>query len=139
MQYPVPGVILGPPIPLMAFFPQLALAILLLACPSLAYSQGGDNQTEPISSALRAGDFDKAVELSRAALKESPNNAQLWTLQGIAFTRKGDDKAAVAAFQQALKISPNNLAALPGAAQIEYQVGSQSALPLLRRLVQLRP
>jgi tetratricopeptide (TPR) repeat protein len=139
MQYAVPGVILGPPIPLMAFLPQLALAILLLACPSLAYSQARDNQTEPISSALRAGDFDKAVELSRAALKESPNNAQLWTLQGIAFTRKGDHKAALAAFQQALKISPNNLAALAGAAQIEYQAGSQSAVPLLQHLVQLRP
>jgi tetratricopeptide (TPR) repeat protein len=139
MQYPVSGVIPVPLIPLMAFLPQLVLAILLLACPSLVYSQARDNQTEPISSALRAGDFDKAVELSRAALKESPNSAQLWTLQGIAFTRKGDDKAALAAFQQALKISPNNLAALAGAAQIEYQAGSQSAVPLLQRLVQLRP
>jgi len=139
MQYPVAGVILGPPIPLMALLPQLALAILLLAGPSLAYSQAGDNQIAPISSALRAGDFDQAVELSRAALKDSPNNAQLWTLQGIAFTRKGDDKAALAAFQQALKISPNNLAALAGAAQIEYQAGSQNAVPLLKRLLQLRP
>jgi tetratricopeptide (TPR) repeat protein len=139
MQYPIRGVILGPPIPLMALLPQLALAILLLACRSLAYSQARDNQIAPISSALRAGDFDKAVELSRAALKDSPNNAQLWTLQGIAFTRKGDDKAALAAFQQALKISPNNLAALAGAAQIEYQAGSQNAIPLLKRLLQLRP
>src|SRR4029077_6133781 len=119
MQYAVPGVILGPPIPLMALLPQLALAIFLLAYPSLAYSQVRNNRIEPISSALRAGDFDKAVELSRAALKDSPNNAQLWTLQGIAFTRKGDVKAALAAFQQALKISPNSLAALAGAPQIE--------------------
>jgi len=139
MQYAVPGVILGPPIPLMALLPQLALAIFLLAYPSLAYSQVRNNRIEPISSALRAGDFDKAVELSRAALKDSPNNAQLWTLQGIAFTRKGDDKAALAAFQQALKISPNNLAALAGAAQIEYQAGSPNAVPLLKRLLQLRP
>jgi tetratricopeptide (TPR) repeat protein len=139
MQYAVPGVILGPLIPLMALLRQLALAIFLLACPSLAYSQARDNRIEPISSALRAGDFDKAVELSRDALKDSPNNAQLWTLQGIAFTRKGDDKAALAAFQQALKISPNNLAALAGAAQIEYQAGSQNAVPLLKRLLELRP
>lgn len=139
MQYAVPGVILGPPIPLMALLRQLALAIFLLACPCLASSQARDNRIEPISSALRAGDFDKAVELSRDALKDSPNNAQLWTLQGIAFTRKGDDKAALAAFQQALNISPNNLAALAGAAQIEYQAGSQNAVPLLKRLLQLRP
>lgn len=139
MQYAVPGVILSPPIPLMALLRQLAVVIFLLACPSWADSQARDNRIEPISSALRAGDFDKAVELSRDALKDSPNNAQLWTLQGIAFTRKGDDKGALAAFQQALKISPNNLAALAGAAQIEYQVGSQNAVPLLKRLLQLRP
>src|SRR5215475_2028932 len=120
MQYAVPGVILSPPIPLMALLRQIAVMIFLLACPSWADSQARDNRIEPISSALRAGDFDKAVELSRDALKDSPNNGQLWTLQGIAFTRKGDDKGALAAFQQALKISPNNLAALAGAAQIEY-------------------
>lgn len=123
----------------MALLRQLALAIILLACPSFACSQADDNQIGPIGAALRAGDLDKAVNLSRAALKDSPNNAQLWALQGIAFTLKGDNKAALAAFQQGLKISPNNLAALAGAAQIEYQAGSQSAVPLLNRLLQLRP
>jgi tetratricopeptide (TPR) repeat protein len=113
--------------------------MILLACSSLAHPQGPENQIEPITSALRAGDFDRAVELSRAALKESPNNAQLWTLQGIAFTRKGDSKDALIAFQQALKISPNNIAALAGAGQIEYQAGNQAAVPLLNRLIQLRP
>jgi tetratricopeptide (TPR) repeat protein len=139
MQYPIPGVTLGLPIPLMFTFRQLALVIFLLACPSLAHSQAHDSPIDAISSALRVGDFDKAVELSRAALKESPNNAQLWALQGIAFTRMGNDKAALVAFQQALKISPNNLAALAGAAQIEYQAGSLGAVPLLHRLLQLRP
>src|SRR6266576_6955947 len=94
---------------------------------------------EPISSALRAREFDKAVELSRSALRESPNNAQLWTLQGIAFASKGDSKEALAAFQQALNISPNSIAALAGAAQIEYQAGNRDAVPLLNRLLQLRP
>jgi len=122
----------------MVLFRKLGLTIILLACSSLAHSQV-QNPVEPVTSALRAGDFDKAVELSRAALKESPNNAQLWTLQGIAFTRKGNSKDALTAFQQALKISPNNIAALAGAAQIEYQAGSQAAVPLLNRLIQLRP
>ncbi len=115
------------------------IAIVLLVCNSRTYSQAPQNQIEPISSALRAGQLDKAVELSRAALKESPNSAQLWTLQGIAFTRKGDSKDALTAFQQALKISPNNIAALAGAAQIEYQAGNPAAIPLLNRLLELRP
>jgi tetratricopeptide (TPR) repeat protein len=102
-------------------------------------SQTHENPIEPISSALRAKDFDKAVELCRTALQASPNNPQLWTLQGIAFASKGDSKKALTAFQQALKISPNNVAALAGAAQIEFQAGNQSAVPLLNRLLQLRP
>ena len=129
----------GPPIPVMALFRQFVLALSLLASASLAYTQVHDSQIDPISSALRAGDLDKAIELSRAALQKSPDNAQLWTLQGIAFTRKGDGKAALAAFQHALKISPNNIAALAGAAQIEFQAGSQEAVPFLNRLLQLRP
>ena len=115
------------------------MAIVLLASRSLAFSRTQESQTEPISSALRAGEFDKAVDLSRSALQRSPNNVQLWVLQGIAYVRKGDSKEALTSFQHALKISPNNIAALAGAAEIEYQAGNRSAVPLLNQLVQLRP
>jgi len=118
---------------------NLGFVILLLACHSLAFSQARENQIEPISSALHAGEFDKAVELSRSALQNSPNNSQLWVLQGIAYVRKGDNKEALTSFHQALKISPNNIAALAGAAEIEYQAGSRGAVPLLNHLLQLRP
>ncbi len=117
----------------------LVVALALAICPSFLLSQTTANPIEPISSALRAKDFDRAVELCRTALQASPNNPQLWTLQGIALASKGDSKKALTAFQQALKISPNNIAALAGAAQIEYQAGSQSAVPLLNHLLQLRP
>jgi tetratricopeptide (TPR) repeat protein len=116
----------------------LGLAILFFACNSAAFSQSSESQIEPITSALRARDYDRAVELSRAALETSPTNAQLWTLQGIAFASKGDNKNALAAFQRALKISPNTIAALAGAAQIEYHAGNQTAVPLLNHLLQLR-
>jgi len=139
MKYSVPAVFLCVPVSLMISFKKLALGIVLLACPWLSLSQTHDNPIEPISSALRAKEFDKAVELCRTALQASPNNPQLWTLQGIAFASKGDSKKALTAFQQALKISPNNIAALAGAAQIEYQAGNQGAVPLLNRLLQLRP
>jgi tetratricopeptide (TPR) repeat protein len=120
-------------------FRKTCLWLVLLVCPSVASSQAVESPAEPVSAALRARDFDKAVELSRMALRKTPNNPQLWTLQGIAFASKGDNRQALTAFQQALKIAPNNIAALAGAAQIHYQAGNQSAVPLLNRLLQLRP
>jgi tetratricopeptide (TPR) repeat protein len=115
------------------------LAVLLLACCGVAFSQRADGQIEPVTAALRARDYDKAVELSRAALETSPNNAQLWTLQGIALASKGNNKEALTAFQRALKISPNSIAALAGAAQIEFQSGNEASVPLLKHLLELRP
>jgi tetratricopeptide (TPR) repeat protein len=123
----------------MASFKKLALLTAFLACCSLAVSQTQEDPTEAVGSALRAGEFDKAVELTRSALRASPGNAQLWTLQGIAFAGKGDNKQALAAFQQALKIAPNSVAALAGAAQIEFEADSREAVPLLERLLQVRP
>ncbi len=139
MKYSVIAEGCGLPTYAMILFRKTCLAVALITCSSLAFSQTSENQAEPISAALRARDFDRAVELSRAALQKTPNNAQLWTLQAIAFASKGDGKQALEAFQQALKISPNSVAALAGAAQIEYQEGSLGAIPLLNRLLQLRP
>jgi len=139
MQYPEIVKMLVMTVSKIARFRKLALAIFLLVGPAPAYSQTPEGQIEPITQALRARDYDKAVELSRAAIAAEPENAQLWTLQGIALVSKGDSKEALAAFQQALKISPNNAGALAGAAQIEYQANSQKAAPLLNRLLELRP
>jgi tetratricopeptide (TPR) repeat protein len=147
MKYPVRECVavstsagtLGAAISKMRLARKLGLALLLAACHSYAFSQTNDSSIEPVRSALQAGRFDKAVELSRAALQESPNNAQLWTLQGIALVSKGESQGARIAFQHALKIAPNNIAALAGAAQIEYQQGTLGAVPLLNRLLQLRP
>jgi tetratricopeptide (TPR) repeat protein len=120
-------------------FRKIRFALVLLVLNSLAFSQTPPNPVESISSALRARDFDKAIELSKSALQSSPNNGQLWTLQGIAYVSKGDSKNALPAFQQALKFSPNNIAALEGAAQIEYQAGNEAAIPHLNHLLQLHP
>lgn len=118
---------------------KLALVLILLAGPKLAFGQTPGSQIEDVTTALRAKDYDKAVELSRTALETSPDNARLWTLQGIALVSEGKGKEALAAFQHALKISPNDVAALAGAAEIEYQAGSQNAVPLLKRLLVARP
>lgn len=120
-------------------FSKSFVLVGFLACSSLAFSQTPPSDSRPISEALQARDYDKAIALSQAALQQTPRNPQLWTLQGIAYGSKGDNKQALAAFQHALSIAPNNIAALAGAAQIQYQAGRQEAMPLLNHLLQLRP
>ena len=122
----------------MAFLKVLGV-LLLSSSYCLAFGQSQENLVEPVRAALQAGDSQKAVELSRAALQKEPNNAQLWTFQGIAFAQRGQSQDALGAFRHALQISPNNIAALAGSAQILYQAGDQSAVPLLNRLLQVRP
>jgi tetratricopeptide (TPR) repeat protein len=118
---------------------KLRFAILLLFWTCPIFGQTRDGSLESIRSAIRAQDFDKAIELSRAALRQSPNNTELWTFEGIALASRGDSKEALTAFTQALKFSPDNIAALEGAAQIEYQAGSRVAVPLLNRLLRVNP
>src|SRR6266540_3870637 len=114
---------------------HVCLALAIAATVRAGVGAATKEQIEAIGSALRARDFDTAVELSRSALKASPNDAQLWTLQAIAFSRKGDIGHALAAFEHALKISPEYVAALEGAAQLHYQAGNRAAVPLLHRLL----
>jgi tetratricopeptide (TPR) repeat protein len=115
------------------------LLLLLAATCAASLAQTHENPAGPVSAALQAGDFGKAIELSKAALEQAPNNPQLWALQGIAFADKGDSKDALASFDHALKLAPDNLAALAGAAQIRYQASDKAAIPLLNHLLQLRP
>ena len=117
-------------------FPIL-LTPFLLFC--LVSAQTTPNRMVLIASALRNKDFGKALELLRPALQSSPNNPQLWTMQGAAYSGEGQKQQALTSFEHALKISPNYLPALEGAIQIDYDAGSAAAIPLLRRVVRLRP
>jgi hypothetical protein len=62
---------------------KLVFSVALLFCVSSVLAQMSESPLASIRSALRAKDFDKAVELSRAALRDSPNDTQLWTRQGV--------------------------------------------------------
>ena len=93
----------------------------------------------PIASALRNQEFQKALELLRPALQTSPGNAQLWAMQGAAYAGEGHTKEALTSFRSALKISPEYLPALEGTIQIEYEAGNADAIPLLQRVLHLRP
>jgi tetratricopeptide (TPR) repeat protein len=121
--------------------PRVGLSFLLLffSCfTQTTAAQAGSDQVGAITSALRGADFSGALQLLQPALQQSPT-AQLWTLQGLAYSGGGHKKEAVASFRSALKVSPDYLPALEGAAQIEYEEGSAAAIPLLKSILRLRP
>src|SRR5512132_1113297 len=103
-----------------------ALLVPILFCTWALCQMGGDS-IAPIASALRSQEFDKALQLLAPALQQSPGNAQLWAMQGAAYTGLGRKKEAIASFQRALKISPDYIPALQGAAQIQFDSGDASA------------
>ena len=118
---------------------SLGLLIVLVTLVSVLGAQVGTDHGGAIVSALRNRDFDRALELLHPALSEAPKNPQLWAFQGLAYSGKGDRKAALASYQSALKIVPDYLPALEGAAQLEYDEGNAEAIPLLQRVLRLRP
>jgi tetratricopeptide (TPR) repeat protein len=115
--------------------------VCVLACLAATYAkaQSAPPTAQSITAAIRGKQYEQAVQLARQALKATPDDAQILTLEGLALQALGQDQNALAAFQQALKIAPNYLAALEGAAQIEYAAGSSYTVTLLDRLLKLRP
>jgi len=119
--------------------PRKTLFLLMLVLISaLATPQAKSDLTESVDAALRAKDNARVLQLLQSALRQSPNDARLWTYRGIALSSEGKSKEALTAYRHALKISPNFVAALAGAAEIFYQAGDQQAVPLLDQLARLR-
>lgn len=118
---------------------KVCLVLLLPLLQSGSSAETPDEQLQSITAALRGQEFGKALQLLRPALQASPNSPQLWMLQGLAFSGAGDPQSALGSYRHALKISPDYLAALEGAAQIEYEAGNADAIPLLERVLKQRP
>jgi tetratricopeptide (TPR) repeat protein len=117
----------------------LAVLVALFAAGCFVAAQITADRIGPVMSALRAGQFDQALELLQPELEQHPKNAQLWTLRGLALSGKGDKKEALGAFHRALGVTPDYLPALEGAAQIEYDSGGKNAVSLLQHILALRP
>jgi tetratricopeptide (TPR) repeat protein len=117
----------------------LHLIFIIVGVLSPAFAQTATDRISAITSALQGGQFDQALQLLEPALQASPKNPQLWMLQGLAHSGKGDKKAALTSYQSALRIAPDYLPALEGAAQLEYEAGSPSAVLLLQHVLRLRP
>ncbi len=118
--------------------PLRSLAVVLV-CISLLNAQKAADIGHVIVSALQAGDYTQARDLVQRALKESPRDARLWTLDAVALARLGQENEARAAFHRALEISPDYLPALEVAAKIEFEAKNGDAGPFLRRILKLRP
>jgi tetratricopeptide (TPR) repeat protein len=113
-------------------------AILLAAVLLLPLSAMGQDKSTIIAD-VRAGQYREARQMLEQAIKQSPQDAALWTLNGFALSHLGQQKEALTSYKQALKLSPDYLAALEGAAQIEFQASDQSAVPLLQKIVAIHP
>jgi tetratricopeptide (TPR) repeat protein len=117
----------------------ILLFLLVNARVTLAQTGADAASLSSIQSALHAGDNDRALALVRNQLRQSPKDVRLWTLEGVALSRLDRDKEALAAYNKALVVSPDYLAALEGGAELEYKLGSERALPLLNRILKVRP
>ncbi len=123
-----------------------AYAAILLLC-SLACANGRpqsisipvNDAVMKITTALRSHDFDRALRLSNAALKQSPGDKRLLTLRGMTYSSLGKPDAAFADYRQVLKVSPDYLPALESAAQLEYAKDGSRAKPFLLRILKLHP
>lgn len=110
--------------------------ILGLSC---LFGQTQKDQKQQIAAALQNHQFDRALDLLNPPLRSSPEDAELWTMQGVAYAGRGQKKEALASFRNAISLSPNDIPALHGAIQIEYDAGNSDAIPLLQHLLRLQP
>jgi tetratricopeptide (TPR) repeat protein len=113
--------------------------VLAWSLSGVGQNVSGANPREAVQAALRARDFAQALQLATSELRRSPQDAKLWTLQGIAFAGLDKDREALAAYDKSLSISPNYLPALEGAAGLEYKAGNAHAIPRLNRILEQLP
>jgi tetratricopeptide (TPR) repeat protein len=117
----------------------ICLLLALVLYSHSIFAQNLKVRIDAVNSALQSKDFDKALELLQPALKASPENAQLWSMQGTAYAGKTQTKEALSSFRKALKLSPDYLPALEGAAQIGFEASDPAAIPIIERILRLRP
>ncbi len=92
-----------------------------------------------VIQALQRGDPQGALSLLNAALTSAPRDCALLSLRGVAYNTLRQSQPAIQSFQKALSYCPTYLAALEGAAQIEYAQHSPEAVPLLQRTLAVQP
>ena len=122
------------------------LASLLLAstgclpnCTNFLHAQSTAPGRAEVIAALRQGDNQGALALVQAALKRTPRDCSLISLEGVTHSALGEKEEALGSFQSALHICPKYLPALEGAAQIAFAQQRAETIPLLERIIAEQP
>jgi tetratricopeptide (TPR) repeat protein len=120
-------------------FPAKRVALFILGAALVAQGQATRVSIASIQSLIRSQQYDQALQLTRSALHDTPNDFRLWTLEGIVLSIKGSNHDALDAFDRALSLSPNYTAALKGEVQLLYPTQDKRAIPLLERILKADP
>src|ERR1700722_1110702 len=89
---------------------QAAFLIWSTLCAAMANAQ--TSSVGPIVAAVQNHQFDEALTLSDAALKQAPQDIRLWALRGMAYSGKNESAPALQSFEHALTLDPAYLPAL---------------------------
>ncbi len=117
----------------------LVSATFLALRAHAAQSTPTPSSVNQIVVSLQSRNFDEALRLCAVTLEETPDDKRIWTLCGMAHAGEGVPSSALDSYQHALKLDPAYLPALEGAAQVEYQLGSAAAKPLILRILAQHP
>lgn len=118
--------------------------VSLIAGSALAWMLSAQAQNATISissieSQIRSQQYDQALMSLKSALRQTPGDPRLWTLEGVCFALQGNDAGALTAFNHAIRISPDYTPALRGEVQILYKSADRRAIPLLKKMVKSDP
>lgn len=92
-----------------------------------------------IQSLIRSKDYGQALQQTRSALHQTPNDYRLWTLEAIIFASTDHKPDARIAFDKALSLAPAYVPALKGKVELLYQAQDERAIPLLTKLLKINP
>ena len=113
---------------------------LLFALAALVLSPKAAAQTpRDVIEALSRKENRQALQLLAPLLDRQPGNYVLLTLRGIALSGVGKRSEALESFRAALAVNSDYLAALQGAAEIEFQRKDPQARARLEQVAALSP
>jgi tetratricopeptide (TPR) repeat protein len=121
---------------------RAAAGACLLAFPAVSLDAQGASPhpgRAAIAPLIKQGDYARALEAIDAAIAHAPADARLWTLRGLALTGLKRSPEALAAYHKALALEPHSMAALQGAAEIEYRTRRPEARQTVERIVAIDP
>jgi len=89
---------------------------------------------------FRLGDLESAEALLRDGARRFPDDSAVHELRGVVLEESGYRRAAEAAYARAVDLQPGLVRALEGLGRVRLHLGLESsAIPPLRRLVELKP